>query len=111
MIDIGTEHLISINDVPRQLPTRRNGKRVHISAVYRWIQRGVRGVHLEVLKIGGTAYTSVEALQRFAEHLSQRQGASPTAQSTSTVQRKRQIERASRELAAMLGSNRKKRAS
>jgi len=45
---------------------RPNGKRVHISAVYRWVQRGIKGVRLEAIRIGGTTYTSREALQRFA---------------------------------------------
>jgi hypothetical protein len=34
------------------------------------MSRGVRGVRLEGVKVGGTTYTSVEALQRFAERLS-----------------------------------------
>jgi hypothetical protein len=28
--------------------------------------RGVRGIRLEVIRVGGTTYTSLEALQRFA---------------------------------------------
>ena len=67
MIDIKTENLLPLHDVPKMLPARSNGKRVHISAVYRWIQRGVQGTHLEVIRIGGTTYTSQEALQRFAK--------------------------------------------
>jgi len=38
-----------------------------IDAIYRCIQRGVRGGHLESVTAGGTAYTSLKALQRFAE--------------------------------------------
>lgn len=66
MIDIGNEQLISLRDVPKLLPARGNGKRLHISAVYRWAQRGLRGNRLEVIRVGGTTYTSREALQRFA---------------------------------------------
>ena len=108
MIDISSEHLVPISDVPRQLPTRRSGKRVHISAVYRWIQRGVRGVQLEFLKIGGTTYTSIEAVQRFADQLSQaRSPASPVPPSsvTSPAQRRRQIEQATRRVATLLGQS------
>lgn len=65
MINISTEHLIPIRDVPRHLPPRPTGRRVHISAVYRWIQRGVHGNRLESIKIGGMVYTSFEALMRF----------------------------------------------
>ena len=70
MIDISQETLLPIREVPRHLPPRPNGKRVHISAVYRWTQRGIRGAVLEAIRIGGSTYTSTEALQRFAERLS-----------------------------------------
>lgn len=66
MIDIGHEQLVSLRDVRKLLPARSNGKRIHISAVYRWVQRGVGGTRLEVIRVGGTTYTSREALQRFA---------------------------------------------
>ena len=72
MIDIATEQLMPIREVPRFLPPRLSGRRVHVSAVYRWMNRGVRGVRLEGVKVGGTMYTSVEALQRFGECLSGR---------------------------------------
>lgn len=88
MIDIGNEQLVSLRDVPKLLPTRSSGKRVHISAVYRWVQRGVRGNRLEVIRVGGTTYTSREALQRFASSPAQpRQGANPNS-----ATRQRQID-------------------
>ena len=89
MIDIEHEHLVALHDVPKLLPARANGKRVHISAVYRWVQRGVRGVHLEIVRVGGTSYTSREALQRFALPSDAQ---SPRPQSTAG--RQGQIERA-----------------
>ena len=55
MIDIEQEHLVALHDVPKLFPARANGKRIHISAVYRWVQRGVRGVHLEIVRVGGTS--------------------------------------------------------
>jgi hypothetical protein len=66
VIDIRNEQLVPLPDVPKILPMRGNGKRIHISAVYRWAQRGIRGTRLEVVRVGGTTYTSREALQRFA---------------------------------------------
>ena len=66
MIEIGNEQLVPLNEVPALLPARVNGKRIHISAIYRWAQRGIRGIRLEVIRVGGTTYTSREALQRFA---------------------------------------------
>lgn len=55
-------------DWAKALPPR-NGKRVHISTLYRWTTRGVRGVRLETLPLGGTLATSREALERFFAEL------------------------------------------
>ena len=66
MIEIESETLVPLREVSKLLPPRPNGKHVHISAIYRWVQRGIKGVRLEAIRIGGTAYTSREALQRFA---------------------------------------------
>ena len=103
MIDINNETLIPLNQVPRRVPPRANGKRVHISAVYRWTSRGVRGVILEAIKIGGTTYTSAEALQRFGDRLANGSpGPSETDLATPRT-RQREIERAARMLQKELG--------
>ena len=70
-MDINSEHLIPIKDMPKHLPPRSTGGRVHISAVYRWMTHGVKGVRLESVKIGGSRYTSKQALQRFTDAHSQ----------------------------------------
>lgn len=81
---------------------RPNGKRLHISAVYRWTLRGVKGIRLETVKIGGTTYTSREAIQRFSERLS---GADPAPQFVNPVSRarQRQLEQANAAVAKALG--------
>lgn len=66
MIEIESETLVPLREVSKLLPSRPNGKRVHISAIYRWVQRGIKGIRLDAIRIGGTTYTSREALQRFA---------------------------------------------
>ncbi len=91
MIDLAAETLIPLRDVPRHLPTRSNGKRIHISACYRWMSRGVKGVVLESLRIGGSTYTSREALQRFAERLGAASNIASTGHSSLT-KRQRQID-------------------
>ncbi|QDV73804.1 DUF1580 domain-containing protein [Botrimarina mediterranea] len=58
------EQLVSLQEVPDYLPTRR-GKKVHITTIYRWVLKGVRGKVLESALLGGIRYTSLEALQRF----------------------------------------------
>lgn len=105
MIQIDQEQLVAIRDVPKLLPKRRNGKYVHVSAVYRWISRGVRDVVLESVKIGGQRYTSVEALQRFADRLSDTATAVPKPRQT-PLSRQRAIARAAEELERILGGAR-----
>lgn len=105
MIDLSNEQLIHIRNVPKLLPKRPNGKRVHISAVYRWIQRGICGVRLEVVKIGGSTYTSVEALQRFCKPSHEEHVPTSTPRAL-TRTRQKQIERAAQEVHAILGPDR-----
>ena len=64
MICIKSEELIALTDVPDVLP-RRAGKKINYSTVFRWAQRGVRGKRLEVVRIGGVRFTSIEAINRF----------------------------------------------
>lgn len=100
MIDIAQEQLISLRDVPKHVPPRPNGKRIHLSAAYRWVMHGIRGVQLESIRIGGTTFTSVEALQRFAERLTQQ--AFPETPLT-PKSRQRAIESAASRVAHELG--------
>ncbi len=69
MIDLAHESVLSLTDAVEHLPQRRGGRSVHVATLYRWAQRGVRGVKLEALQVGGTKCTSIEALQRFFERL------------------------------------------
>lgn len=101
MIDVSREELIPIRLVPRRLPPRPSGRSVHVSAVYRWVQRGVRGVRLDAIRIGGTTYTSQEALQRFGTTA----GASIPAPPPTTVARSAQIDRATQRLGELLGKS------
>lgn len=84
MIDLKAETLVALRDVPRLLPRRRNGRSAHLSAIYRWIGRGVSGTVLESIRIGGVTYTSLEALQRFAEQLSRCASSTITHRSDTT---------------------------
>jgi hypothetical protein len=71
-IDLTTESpLVRLGDVPdlRCLPRRRRGRKLHKSTPFRWANPGVRGIRLEVIRVGGTLCTTVPALQRFFERL------------------------------------------
>ena len=105
MIELSHEQLVPLGQVPRLLPPRPNGKRIHVSAVYRWTKRGVRGVRLESIRVGGTTYTSREALQRFAETNSA--AARAPEPPLPPAQRIRRAETAHREARAIFGSPRR----
>ena len=66
------ESLISFAEAAKRLPGRP-----HVNSLHRWRLRGVRGVRLESVLIGGKRFTSVEALQRFAQGCTET-SASPT---------------------------------
>jgi len=98
MFDPSVEKPIPLCRVPKHvnwLPRRRSGKRPHISTIFRWAQRGVHGVQLETIRIGGTLCTSEEALVRFFQRLSSHNPECPVRTPRS---RQRAIERADREL-------------
>ena len=73
MIDIRKEETFSLSRAAKlkALPRRRGSKHPAISTFYRWANQGVRGVKLETIRVGGTVCTSIEAIQRFFEALSQ----------------------------------------
>lgn len=99
MIDLQSENLIPLNEVPKLLPPR-NGKRAHLATVYRWVQHGHKGVKLETLRLPGSTMTSVEAVQRFLERMTAAREGAPIPMRT-TRQREAAMNRARKELDAM----------
>ena len=93
-IDLASEQIVTLREAAKFLPRQGGGRKVHICTLYRWTSRGVRGVRLETLKLGGTVVTSIEALQRFAERCSQ-MGSTPAKRKP---RRSRELERAEQEL-------------
>jgi len=65
------EQLIRLSDVPKYIPPNAKGTRVSLPTIYRWTLRGVRGVRLECLQGPSGKATSLEAIQRFLQHLTQ----------------------------------------
>ena len=103
MIDISREETFSLLDAAKRLPCRRAGKRPNIATLYRWAQIGCRGIKLEVINIGATKCTSMEALQRFFDALTEQsqERSAPAAMATRmTPERRRQIEAAAEKLRA-----------
>ena len=56
-----SETLITLTQAAQMLPGRP-----HVSTLWRWYRRGIRGVRLETYVLAGRRFTSVEALERFA---------------------------------------------
>lgn len=56
------EDVLMLRDVPKELPTRPC-----FQTVWRWAQKGVRGVKLETYMVGSKTVTSKQALHRFFE--------------------------------------------
>lgn len=83
MIDLAKEGPpVSLAEVPklRCVPRRPSGKTIHLATVHRWATIGVNGIVLETLRCGGVGkVTTVAALQRFFERLSE-QAAGETKQ-------------------------------
>jgi len=98
MIEIEKENVLSLTEAAKRLPRRRAGKRPHVSTLYRWAQRGLHGVRLETLQVGGSRCTSIEALERFFVALGD---PATTAQTTPRASRRKQIEDAARKLEAL----------
>jgi hypothetical protein len=74
MIDLATHRVVRLGGVPQHLAERCGIKRLHRSTAHRWRARGLRApdgtrVRLETIRVGGTYYTSLEALQTFFERL------------------------------------------
>jgi hypothetical protein len=107
-IDISLENLIRLSAVPKLkcMPTGKDGKRISLATIYRWALGGTGGIKLETLKVGGSLCTSLEALQRFFEALSNN-GTGAFQATTSempheSARRRREIEEATRRLDVIL---------
>jgi hypothetical protein len=98
MIDIHSEQLLSLGQAARRLPGHPA-----LSTLWRWQIKGVLGVRLETVLVGGRRYTSVEALSRFVESSNRVQeppcGAVPRTRTAR--EREAAIRRAERELREM----------
>ncbi|MEJ7590355.1 MAG: DUF1580 domain-containing protein [Planctomycetaceae bacterium] len=87
-IDFEAETIITLGEACRAFPP--NG--ISDATMARWIQKGVKGVKLETLLIGGRRVTSKEAICRFIA--AQNPDESPAPAAISPAQRRRQSEAA-----------------
>jgi hypothetical protein len=83
-IDIATESIVSLTEATKILPAV-NGRRPSISTLWRWCRKGLRGVHLEYIRMGRNIATSREALNRFFMALAHADSAGQTQPQTIVV--------------------------
>jgi hypothetical protein len=96
MIDTTTERLIPFSEAAKLLPSRHAGRRVAVSTIWRWHHPGVSGVNLETVCVGGSRFTSAEALDRFFQAVTAaRQSGGKQAQSPVRSRSKAQQQRSS----------------
>jgi hypothetical protein len=79
VVDVAIETIFPLSELPDRIPPRF-GRKLSIPTSYRWSTRGVRGIVLETVQVGGTRYTSVEALRRFTEALTRARDGRPPAE-------------------------------
>jgi hypothetical protein len=94
---------------------RLTGKKPNVSTIWRWCLKGVRGVILQSICVGGQRFVSRSALARFIEQSTARGSADtkasappPTVQSPTrqSDRRREEIEAARRRLDDLTGSSR-----
>ena len=105
-IDIQNERPISLTEAVRVIPAI-DDKRPHVSTLWRWCRRGVRGVQLDYVRLGHRVCTSEQALARFAHRQAEADGKPATSapksrsrsKSPARRERRRAVHRAEAELA------------
>lgn len=74
-----SQNLIPLSKAARSLPRLRGDRPVSPATLWRWAAHGLRGVKLEIVRVGGTTCTSPEALQRFFSALNEEQAPTPAS--------------------------------
>jgi hypothetical protein len=94
--------LISLADaaklVTKKFKGRRNGKPLHVSTIHRWITRGIGGVRLKAVRIGGTRAVTPAALDEFFSALAGDEATPPPTPTKATAANQRRLAAANRQL-------------
>jgi hypothetical protein len=83
MIDTQIETLFPLWRGSREIQSRPSA-----ATLWRWAMRGVRGVKLDTVIIGGRRYTSHEAFARFTADLNPPLGTSPVSEDSKRAKEK-----------------------
>ncbi len=99
MIDLQMEQPVTLAKATRLSQLRRDGRSPHVSQVYRWAGKGLKGHILETVVIAGSRCTTSEAVDRWIAALS---GHTPTTSQPvrTPTRRQRDHDKAAKELAS-----------
>ncbi len=98
MCDLIDEVLLSTEAARAWIGRRRGGLVPARSTLARWMGRGVKGVVLESVRVGGLVHTSEDAVRRFFDRLS-----NPGRPPSPSRRRRAEIEVASRRARELFG--------
>ena len=73
MHDLHTEGLITLREAGDLIPVPEDKKR-HTGTLWNWCHRGVGGVRLESIRVGGSIFTSAAAVSRFLDAVDRKAG-------------------------------------
>ena len=97
-ICIESEDLLSLPQAAAEIKPRRK----HVSTLHRWRLKGVRGIKLETVMVGGHRCTSAQAIERFHQRVTAAADGQPFESRSSTPrQRKAEVDQAERDLDQM----------
>lgn len=77
--------ILKNRELPMQLleaVNRVTGTRPACGTLWRWCKKGVTGIKLEYILVGGRLHTSVEAVRRFVAATTEQHAVEPTTEST-----------------------------
>lgn len=90
MIDLVAETPISLREAAQMIPDSAGRERAVEACLRRYITYGLMGIHLDAAFLAGHWYTSREAMQRFAEQITEAKVRGPKRTKT----RQRSVRRA-----------------
>jgi len=77
---LGQQKYYTLAEIRSLLPGKR-----HMSTIHRWMQRGVRGIKLPTILIGGRRYVEAESFSKFLQQINEVQPNSSMATGTAVT--------------------------
>lgn len=71
MIDIVADELITLGQLAKKLPPIQ-GARPNQSTIWRWVHKGIRGIRLDTVAVGGRTCTTWDAYLAWATAIADR---------------------------------------